>query len=46
MQEPVSWNNWEQETPDVKRREPAAPQKIEKLIKYLNAGKMGFEAFC
>lgn len=41
MQEPALWINWEQETPNTERKEPAASQKIENtLIKYLNAGEI------
>lgn len=39
-QEPVLWINWEQETPNIKGKEPPASQKTGKLTKYRNAGKI------
>lgn len=38
MQEPGLWISWQQKTPDIRRKEPEASQKIAKLMKYLNAG--------
>lgn len=39
-QEPVFWINWEKETLNIKRKEPAASQKREKLTKHLCAAQI------
>lgn len=40
MQEPGLWINWQQKTPNIKRKEPEASEKKAKLIKYLNTGQI------